>query len=98
MCHEKNCFITLTYDDENLPPGGTLVVQDYQAFVKRLRARISPQKLRYYFVGEYGDPKNTERPHYHAAIFGIGDEDGDLIQDCWKKGLTRTSDRDWETK
>src|SRR4051794_29862641 len=35
--HEENCFITLTYAPEHLPPGGTLVVKDFQDFMKRLR-------------------------------------------------------------
>lgn len=68
-CAERkdNAFVTLTYSDENLPPGGTLVPRDLQLFLKRLRKSF-PQKLRYYGVGEYGD--ESERPHYHLALFG----------------------------
>ena len=36
--------------------------------MKRLRRKAEPLKLRYVGVGEYGE--QTERPHYHLAIFG----------------------------
>lgn len=66
--HEQNSFITLTYDDGSLPVGGTLVKHHFQDFMKRLRARLSPRKIRFFQCGEYGD--RYGRPHYHAIIFG----------------------------
>jgi len=63
---EFNSFVTLTYDDEHLPANGQLNYKDLQDFWKRLRKKVGP--LRYYSVGEYGD--KTNRPHYHACIFG----------------------------
>jgi hypothetical protein len=36
--------------------------------MKRLRFNLHPKKIRYYAVGEYGE--KTNRPHYHACIFG----------------------------
>ncbi len=65
--HERNCFITLTYSDENLPPGGTLVVKHWQDFAKRLRHRVGP--FRFFHCGEYGS--KTGRAHGHALIFGL---------------------------
>src|SRR4051812_44934530 len=35
--HSHSSFITLTYDDKNLPLGGTLIKRDFQLFMKRLR-------------------------------------------------------------
>lgn len=35
--HEQNSFITLTYDDEHLPPNGSLRYRDFQLFMKRYR-------------------------------------------------------------
>jgi hypothetical protein len=64
--HTESSFVTLTYDDEHLPPHNGLNYADLQKFWKRLRKAIGP--LRYYAVGEYGD--QTHRPHYHACIFG----------------------------
>lgn len=66
--YKNNCFITLTYDDEHLPPGNTLVKRDFQLFMKRLRKKFG-SKIRFYQCGEYGG--QTERPHYHACIFNF---------------------------
>lgn len=65
--HDATSFLTLTYSDENLPHGGTLVPDHFIKFMKRLRKSI-PTKIRFYHVGEYGD--KLSRPHYHAVIFG----------------------------
>ena len=66
--HAENMYITLTYNNENLPPGGTLALEDFQMFMKRLRHRFEPQQIRFYHSGEYGSKYG--RPHYHALIFG----------------------------
>lgn len=65
--HSQNSFLTLTYNDESLPPHGNLDLRHLQLFMKRLR-RSLPQKIRFYACGEYGDQNG--RPHYHAIIFG----------------------------
>lgn len=65
--HEENCFLTLTYEDANLPKSGSLVKKDFQDFMKRLRKRYEPKKIRYYMCGEYGD--ENLRPHYHCCLF-----------------------------
>lgn len=67
--YEQNCFATLTYDDEHLPEGGTLVPKHLQDWLKRLRKLHEPERLRFFGVGEYGD--TTERPHYHVALFNF---------------------------
>lgn len=64
--HRDNVFITLTYANEFLPPGGTLVLRDLQLFMKRLRNLKGPG-VRFYACGEYGD--YNARPHYHALLF-----------------------------
>jgi len=66
--HELSCFVTLTYDDEHLPPGGTLVKSHFQSFMKRLR-KLHGKPIRYFHCGEYGETSN--RPHYHALLYGI---------------------------
>lgn len=64
-----NSFLTLTYSDEMLPPGGTLEPKHLQSFFKKLRQQIGESaRLRFFAVGEYGS--RTFRPHYHAALFG----------------------------
>lgn len=74
-------FVTLTYNDENLPKNGSLNFRDYQLFLKRLR-KISPP-LRYFVAGEYGS--KFGRPHYHMLVFG--DYDPKKIEDSWNLGF-----------
>lgn len=72
--HGSNSFLTLTYRDEKLPrtTSGTptLAPEDLRNWLKRIRKAVSPIRVRYYGVGEYGD--ETARPHYHVALFGYG--------------------------
>lgn len=92
--HEHNSFITLTYNDDHLPesremindltgeisesPFRTLQKRDFQLFMKRLRKRLEPLKIRYFACGEYGS--KTFRPHYHAIIFGYDFPDKKLLK------------------
>lgn len=65
--HLENSFVTFTLTNDNIPPdGGLNYILHMQPMWKRLRKNLGP--LRYYAVGEYGD--KTQRPHYHACIFG----------------------------
>lgn len=79
--HDENAFVTLTYDDSNLPPGSSLRYRDFQLFMKRLRKEFSGKLIRFYMCGEYGE--QTMRPHYHVLLFGI------QFPDC-KKFSTET--------
>jgi len=92
-------FVTLTYDDENLPPDG-VSIRDVQLFLKRLRKRLRsllkiPTKeykfsstMRYFIVSEYGD--HTFRPHYHGILFFSFDfqqEIYETIEKSWQNGF-----------
>lgn len=74
--HDQNSFITLTYEEKHLPFNSTLVLEDFQEFMKRLR-KNSKKKIRVFYCGEYG--LKNERPHYHALIFGM-----DFSEDRYK--------------
>lgn len=76
----NNCFITLTYNDENLPKNRLLCKKDLQDFWKRLRyyengienwtnprTQKNEKPIRYFACGEYGS--KNKRPHYHAIVF-----------------------------
>lgn len=84
-------FVTLTYDEQNVPitPSGkkTLKKSDVQDWMKRLRhhyKKHSNEKIRYYIVGEYGT--KTTRPHYHAILLNM--RLPEIIQETWGKGFT----------
>lgn len=69
---ESCIFITLTYDNEHLPPDG-VSKRDVQDFISDLR-RIAGSGIRYYICSEYGeDPESTNRPHYHGLLFNAPD-------------------------
>lgn len=72
--HEKNCFVTLTYDNENLIDKPEIEVG--KKFLKRIRRRIDG-KIKFFGVGEFGFRRL--RPHYHYIIFGYD-------VDCIEKG------------
>jgi len=98
--HEENAFVTLTYNDENLPADKSIRKSELQRFFKRLRKSIDVnegRKIKYFACGEYGMEKDEhgipkERPHYHAIIFGLSPwgEDKWEIKDAWEKGFVYT--------
>lgn len=65
--HERSSFLTLTYNQEFLPPDHSLHVRDMQLFMKRLRKGVG-HPVRFFCCGEYGD--DAYRPHYHLLLFG----------------------------
>lgn len=95
-CHKENCFITLTYNDDNRPRG--IIKRDFQLFIKSLRKKIST-KIRYMVSYEYGTKTNL--PHMHAILFGYNFKDQELLKhnkgnplftsphlsELWKKGF-----------
>lgn len=98
--HSHNSFVTLTYDDDHQPIGGssrgTVSKRDFQLFMKRLRkARFGNAKgeFRYFASGEYGD--KTERPHYHALLFGCDFPDRELFSGRAKLYVSAELQRIW---
>lgn len=79
---ERNSFITLTYNEDNVPHNGQLVKRDFQLFMKRLRAKHSGHQsiyglkspkgkhpIRFVAGAEYGD--QFGRPHFHAGLINF---------------------------
>lgn len=90
--HHENSFITLTYEDENLPADMSVSLRAFQLFMKRLRKQTK-KKLKVFHCGEYSPPRPRHipgstahpdtvpdglRPHYHAIIFGFSFPDKKL--------------------
>lgn len=82
--HDPNTcfFLTLTYNDEHLRfhstvntetgevnTSASLEKRDLQNFWKRVRNHYPKAKIKYLNCGEYGS--QTQRPHYHAVVFGL---------------------------
>jgi len=82
----------MTYDEENLPIGNSLLKSDPQKFYKRLRRNLSEiepdRKIKHFTSGEYG--QKFGRAHYHSIIFGLGEEDHDLLHKSWGLGITQS--------
>lgn len=94
--HKDNVFVTLTYAPEFLPEGETLVKEDAQKFMKRVRKYLGDDRVRYFLSGEYGDAGN--RPHYHLIIFGLGMRDKRLFFDFHydpQEGVWRCKCKAW---
>jgi hypothetical protein len=98
LSHALSSFVTLTYNEDFLPPRASLKSDDLKNFFKRLRSNAEYQdfktaercgyprfkKYRYYACGEYG--RKDERPHYHIALFGHGHQEGKgEIERAWSK-------------
>lgn len=66
--HRDNCFLTLTYDNDHFPDGGSLNKRDICLFLKRLRKRFG-DGIRFFQCGEYGTL--FARPHHHVLLFGF---------------------------
>lgn len=58
--HENNIFLTLTFDNENLPEDKNIDWEILKKFFKKLRVKYSTQKIRYYACGEYGGEFNYD--------------------------------------
>lgn len=70
MRWESSLFITLTYDEQHLPPDRSLCKKDLQDFLKRLKRKLGSTKenpVRQTYCGEYGE--KTNRPHYHVILY-----------------------------
>lgn len=104
--HERNCFITLTFNPEALEARTrpwSLDVRDFQLFMKRLRKKHG-KRIRFFHCGEYGD--KNQRPHYHALLFGFDFPDKKLwstregvnlyisesLQELWPHGFSTIGD------
>lgn len=103
--HKHNCFITLTFNDKHLNSTGTLVKEDFQLFMKRLRKMFVPKcpykkgtqdakdwmALNGISYYHCGEYGSIYgRPHHHACIFNLNFEDKILWKDTGRVKLYRS--------
>lgn len=106
--HDFSSFVTLTYNDDEVPKDGSLRYSDFQKFIRRLRRRFPD--ARYYMAGEYGE--QTLRPHFHALLFGVFFSDrihwrkspagfdlyrSDVLEGLWPYGNAEIGDVSFES-
>lgn len=82
--HDSAVFATLTYDEEHKPL--TLSKDDLSNYIKKIH-KTSRDKLRVFASGEYGEI--TNRPHYHAIIYGASQLQASRLEEAWTKGHVR---------
>ena len=96
-CHVASSFVTLTYNDDNVPSDGSLSKRHVQLFLKRLRKCLGDSRIRYYCAGEYGEKGG--RRHYHLIIFGLSPDISteEIIEKCWNYGFVTVDPCVFET-
>ena len=75
--HNNNWFITLSYNEDNLPKNSkgvqTLRKKDISDFNKKLKVNLTRKNLfsqfKFFGCGEYGE--KFHRPHYHIIYFDL---------------------------
>jgi hypothetical protein len=73
-----SCFLTLTYNDDHLPSDRSVHRSEVVNFIKRLRKKISPIKIKTFYCGEYGSERG--RPHYHIILLGYDFPDKEYLR------------------
>ena len=79
--YERNCWLTLTYDDDHLPKDNSINYDDVKNFWKRFRDRKGYPKIKYFVAGEYGEKRS--RPHYHACLFNWDFDDKKYLKESY---------------
>lgn len=98
--HKYSYFVTLTYNEENLPDGNSLCYNDFQAFMKKARhwygifdwktkKQWDSTKIRFFMCGEYGALK---RPHYHVLLYNFPIPDLQYLKKSEKGSVLYTSE------
>ena len=84
----RDIWITLTYDNEHLPPDGDVdaALKNVQNYIRRINYQRKKRGLppaKYIYVTEYNKGANI-RWHHHLVMDGALDMD--TVERCWKKG------------
>ena len=84
---DRDIWLTLTYDDEHLPPDGDIdvAIKNVQNYIRRVnyqRKKRGLNKAKYVVVNAY-NPFEEIRWHHHIVM--DGDLDMDTVEGCWKQ-------------
>lgn len=92
--------LTMTYDDQHLPPDKWAAGKSFQAFIRKFRTarKRRGEELRYIYVTEGWHRKSDDdffgadgrfedrRLHHHVVLNGTGPGDLEEIQSLWQYG------------
>lgn len=90
MASADSSFITLTYNEDNIPEDGSLKPNHLRNFIQTYRRKTPYAKTRYFAVGEYDS--QTWRPHYHLVMFSDDIIKPDCVESSWRKGFSMCGD------
>lgn len=84
---DRDLWLTLTYDDEHLPPDGDIdaAIKNVQRFIRRVNYQRKKRGLpnaRYVYVTAYNP---TEEIRWHHHIVMDGEMDMDVVEKCWNQ-------------
>lgn len=84
---DRDIWLTLTYDDEHLPPDGDIdaAIKNMQNYIRRVnyqRKRRGLPNAKYVYVTEYNEEAEI-RWHHHIVMDGALDMD--TVEGCWKQ-------------
>ena len=79
-------FLTLTYNDEELPDDKLCKKNHLKSFLNNLNTSFN-LRLRYFATSDYGSI--NMRPHYHALLFSSKKITHKKIEQIWKKGFVK---------
>lgn len=78
LAHPVASFVTLTYDDEHLPPRGSVSRLHWRQFTNGIG-------YRYFGCAEYGEKRG--RPHYHLVLYGLDPREAESFSiRRWSRG------------
>lgn len=83
---DRDLWITLTYDDKNLPVNMDKALDNMRRFIRtinRRRKKAGLANARYIYVTEYA-PDSEVRWHHHIVM--DGDMPMDDVESCWRYG------------
>ncbi len=92
---QYSLFLTLTYNDDNLPDGNLPSKKDVQLFHRYLRRK--GLKFKYFIVSENGEQYN--RIHYHGIYFFTAyiEDLYSILVSTWNKGYIFMGDANGKT-
>ena len=85
---ENASFVTLTYNNENLPKDFSLKREHLDKFIDDVTydLKIQGRKFKFMACGEYGEDTTNSppgikhgRPHYHLIMFGLNPDPSDKM-------------------